>query len=226
MGEDTKQCYHCKKYFAATREFFTKRSHKEDGLNHLCRKCEKIHRDRWRAGRGDVPDKKVAEDLIGEVWLPVPEWESEYSVSNYGRVRSERDSTYTWAGRLLVGETSKLGYRRVVLSKNNKSRRYGVHQLVTSAFLGPVPDGMEVNHIDSNPSNNNIDNLEYVTRQDNIQHAIQYGKKRIKLAPKDVLGIRTMLAGGARQVDIADKYGIANNTVSEIRTGKIWGWLK
>ena len=127
---------------------------------------------------------------------------------------------------MLVGETSKLGYRRVVLSKNNKPRRYGVHQLVTSAFLGPVPDGMEVNHIDSNPSNNNIDNLEYVTRQDNIQHAIQYGKKRIKLAPKDVLGIRTMLADGVRQVDIADKYGIANNIVSEIKTGKIWGWLK
>ena len=48
--------------------------------------------------------------------------------------------------------------------------RISVHRFVYEAFNGPIPDGMEIHHIDGNGSNNKINNLELVTRQQNIAY--------------------------------------------------------
>ena len=53
-----------------------------------------------------------------------------------------------------------------------------VHRLVASAYLGDVT-GLTVNHIDGNPSNNHIGNLEIVTMQENIRHAFKTGLSKI-----------------------------------------------
>lgn len=53
-----------------------------------------------------------------------------------------------------------------------------VHRLVASAYLGDVT-GLTVNHIDGNPSNNHISNLEIVTMQENIHHAFKTGLSKI-----------------------------------------------
>ena len=67
---------------------------------------------------------------------------------------------------------------------NNKNKRYlrvglgrgckkYVHRLVADAFIGPCPAGKQINHKDGNPQNNSINNLEYVTPKENIEHAIE-----------------------------------------------------
>ncbi len=82
-----------------------------------------------------------------------------YAVSHaYGKQR-----------RLSVYE--RQGYRCVKM--NNKT--IGLHRLVAIGFIGPVPDGKVVNHIDGNKHNNSPDNLEYVTISENVKHAIMMG---------------------------------------------------
>lgn len=68
-------------------------------------------------------------------------------------------------------------YLFVCLCKNGKQKPITVHKLITLSFLGICPDGYQVNHIDSNKSNNCASNLEYVTARQNSIHYRQSQKK-------------------------------------------------
>lgn len=91
-----------------------------------------------------------------------------------GRFTGKRKGKKLKQGRR--GNKSKHGaksdqYRFVRLSKNGESRSYSVHRLVAEAFI-PNPDNLpEVNHKDEDPSNNRVDNLEWCTRQYNIEYS-------------------------------------------------------
>lgn len=62
-------------------------------------------------------------------------------------------------------------YRRVCVSVCGKRKVLRVHSLVMLAFVGPRPEGKEVNHKDGNKGNNSLDNLEYVTKSENVRHS-------------------------------------------------------
>lgn len=96
-----------------------------------------------------------------EVWKPIP-GEEHYEVSNLGRVKSLRRN-------LILRPYAANTYRKVRLS----NRREYVHRLVAEAFLGGIPKGMEVNHIDFDKTNNRLENLEIVTRSQNIRHSVK-----------------------------------------------------
>ena len=113
----------------------------------------------------------------GEIWKPVtaiPDLQDWYYVSNYGRVYSR------FSGLLIKPILIKAGYLEVRLStKNNTQIPVLSHRLVMITFKPiPNPSNFEVNHIDGNKINNNINNLEWVTRQENILHAYQTGLKK------------------------------------------------
>lgn len=78
------------------------------------------------------------------------------------------------------------GYYRVVLSLNGKLTRIKVHKLVCEQFIGDIPEGMVVNHIDGNKHNNNTDNLEIVTPLENTRHAWNTGLNRKELNPNRI----------------------------------------
>ncbi len=59
---------------------------------------------------------------------------------------------------------------------NDKSM--AVHRVVSECYLGDKPDGYTVNHIDGDKTNNHRSNLEYITREENYQHALRHGLKR------------------------------------------------
>ena len=107
-----------------------------------------------------------------EIWKPIPGYLN-YKVSNFGRVKSiqrldargERRK-----GRILKQAKNPRGYMMVTLYEDGKRTTVTVHKLVMSAFAGERPDGLEVNHIDENKNNNSLENLEYVTRLQNIHH--------------------------------------------------------
>lgn len=87
-----------------------------------------------------------------------------YEVSNLGNVRNRK------TGRILKPRLNKKdGYGRVAL---NGKDRY-VHRLVAGTFMDGDHDGFEVNHIDGNKWNNNLANLEWCNRKDNLGHAVE-----------------------------------------------------
>lgn len=100
-------------------------------------------------------------------------FEGKYLVSNFGAVKSLRYEGHAGERELCQAtDSKKLGYKSVCLYNKQTKRCFkSVHQLVALAFI-PNPNGYrEVNHIDGDPSNNRVDNLEWCDRSQNITHA-------------------------------------------------------
>jgi len=125
-----------------------------------------------------------------EIWLPVTVegLESFYSVSSLGRVRSEarevkRQSragkgyhTYHVPGKILSISHNHDGYPVVNLCSNGVCSTHYVHDLLTSAFLGPKPEGHQVRHLDDNKANTRLSNLSYGTPSANGFDAVSNGR--------------------------------------------------
>lgn len=67
------------------------------------------------------------------------------------------------------------GYLEVLLSNNKKKTCIRLHRLVATQFIGPIEEGMVINHKDGNKLNNDVSNLEIVTIRENVIHAIKTG---------------------------------------------------
>ena len=118
-----------------------------------------------------------------EVWKPVVGYEGLYEVSSYGRVRS---LNYRNTNKITVLSSGidKKGYKHINLSKDGKVKTYKLHRLVAQAFL-PNPNNLPViNHIDENPSNNCVENLEWCTYSYNINYGTRIEKQRQKMIEK------------------------------------------
>ena len=111
-----------------------------------------------------------------EIWKDIKDYEGLYQVSSFGRVRSldrevvyRNDRIYNCKGRVLKPSLDDSGYLRVNLCENGKRITKRIHQLVAIAFLKHIPCGLKlvVNHIDNNPLNNNVENLEITTNRKN-----------------------------------------------------------
>lgn len=107
-----------------------------------------------------------------------------YQISDCGRVRSHNKVTFSklhgarkWADRIIKPhDKAKDGRLRVIIWKDGKAVTLLVHRIEAIAFLGkPQNESMTVNHKDGNPRNNDISNLEWVTRTENIQHGFENG---------------------------------------------------
>ena len=88
-----------------------------------------------------------------------------YTASDDGRLAGPR-------GKVLRTRPNHGGYPIVTIRR----RTVRVHRLVAATFLGPIPAGREVNHIDGSRNNNAVSNLEYVTRSENMLHAGRMGR--------------------------------------------------
>lgn len=105
-----------------------------------------------------------------EEWRDVVGYEGIYAVSSDGRIKN------VVTDRILSPQSNGVGYLKVELWKYHKGKKYYIHRLVAEAFI-PNPHGKEeVNHIDSNPNNNAISNLEWVSSSENTKHAVYKGK--------------------------------------------------
>ena len=94
-----------------------------------------------------------------------------YQVSNLGRVRSLNYQGTKGNEQIMVTRRKKDGHHIVGLSSKGKCNRFQVHRLVATAFI-PNPDNLPVvNHIDENPENNRVENLEWCTVQYNTQYS-------------------------------------------------------
>ena len=147
-------------------------------------------------------------------------WFGSWQVSSCGRVRN----TF---GVISRGSIQGCGYRRVLLTTLFGQKSFLVHRLVAYAFHGlpPTPQHV-VNHKDFDRANNCIENLEYVTHTENVQHAVSAGKLRGRTLCK---AVRARLAGDpsgmwhyfSSSQDAALAAGVCATSVSKCCHGKI-----
>ena len=119
-----------------------------------------------------------------EIWKNIEGYEGEYQVSNTGKVRSLKNNL------ILKQQCDRYGYFNVRLYKKTKGKTIRVHRLVAKAFIPNTSNLNVVNHIDENPQNNNVENLEWCTQKYNAN----YGNaqvKRLKTRTKPLIAINT-----------------------------------
>ena len=139
-----------------------------------------------------------------------------------GKVMGRADSTRE------VGHFSSR-YTSVGLDRRG-IKKVRAHRLIWEAVHGPIPAGMQINHINGNKRDNRIANLELVTPGDNQRHAYRTGLRvavrgsnhyRAKFDEATVASIKTQL--GSRSIaSIAREHDVAWNTIWSIANGKTW----
>ena len=175
-----------------------------------------------------------------EIWKDIKGYEGLYQISNIGRVKSldrivksRYDSTSLFKERLLTPQRDTRGYKHVSLRKEGKSKHKRVHRLIALAFIPNPENKPEVNHIDGNKMNNGIDNLEWSTHSENIQHAYQTGLNKgpqgaknshAKLTEKQVYAIRD-LKGKITPKEIGVIFKVTRCAIYDIHSGRSWGHL-
>ena len=120
--------------------------------------------------------------MTNQIWKPIHGYQGFYDVSDHGRVRSvdrvlnlRAGKTRKIKGKVLKPKCTRDGYIFVSLSKDGICKTAYIHRLVAEAFL-PNPEGYpEVNHISGCKDCNSVTDLEWVTHQQNVQHAYDSG---------------------------------------------------
>jgi hypothetical protein len=111
--------------------------------------------------------------------MPVKGYEGRYEVSNKGKVRSLiRKHDGKIRGNPILLKIGKLKthcktYNTIWLRNNGANKRFYVHRLVAMAFIPNLLNKPQVNHIDNNPLNNNVENLEWCTNSENQIHRVK-----------------------------------------------------
>lgn len=149
-----------------------------------------------------------------------------YYVTDDGRIWSEQSQKFMSMSK------DKDGYMKVSLRSLDlppkKCHRYSVHRLIMENFY-PF-EGMEnfqVNHINGNKEDNSLINLEWVSCQENIKHAIKTGLRAeingaAKLSSQQVIEIYLRANNGESNVSLGKEFHIHPDTIGKIKNKKTW----
>ena len=145
-----------------------------------------------------------------EIWKDIIEYPG-YQVSNLGQIKSFKQSK---EGRILKPKLSG-GYLGVDFRKDGKTYYGLIHRIVLSTF-SPVEgwETLTVNHIDGNPSNNKLENLEWMTQSENSRYS-----RRVLRTGNAVQQVHIIELNGEEKyyesvAEAARKMGVAKGTIS------------
>ena len=140
-------------------------------------------------------------------------------------VRMMRDRGFTYNDRVggfltakgkRAGKATRNGYRTIALQKDNVVYTFCEHRCVWVWFKGEIEEGLVINHIDFDRSNNRIENLEVVTHQENVRYSVnagritgQCGEDNVRAAytNREVQAMRYLRKNGWNTRKIADLFG-------------------
>lgn len=136
-------------------------------------------------------------------WLPDEIWKpthvcDDYFISTEGRCYSEKVKA------LKDCKPESTGYISYGLMIKCKKKDFSAHELVMSAFVGPRPAGMQIDHIDRQPINNKLTNLRYVTPSINNFNRTKVTKRGKPTGQYDLSG--NLIKRWERAIDIANFY--------------------
>lgn len=163
--------------------------------------------------------------------LLIADTQGSYSISSTGLIRNTKTNR-----ELRAWETR--GYLYVRIKVNGIFKPISVARLAAQHFIPKVSGKTFVNHKDGVKTNNSIDNLEWVTASENVEHAYTTGLKApsgtcfgignqiravSKLQPSEVVELRKVIASKLySHRRIAKVYGLSNGMISMINTEKVW----
>jgi DNA-binding NarL/FixJ family response regulator len=174
-----------------------------------------------------------------EIWKDIAGYEGLYQISNLGNVKSlerkiranKHGGIKTIKERLLSICYNEHGYKIVNLWKDNKFITQRVHRLIANAFIPKVDGKPFINHKNSIRDDNRIENLEWCTQKENMQHAYNSGSKKqkncenhhcAKLKNAQVLEIRRLYKIGYTNKQISNMFNINSGTISTIVNNRSW----
>lgn len=158
---------------------------------------------------------KEIEDLENEEWKNIKDIypsAHDYKISNYGRIKNK-------LGDILPGYNGAGGYLLIYLGIGNK--KHLVHRLVAELFINNLENKPCVNHKDGNKINNQVNNLEWSTHSENVQHAMDTNLNKCSKKIKTI-NINTKEEKiYVNQKDISQKLNISNSTIRKYIKNKL-----
>lgn len=152
------------------------------------------------------------------MWVKVKDF-PEYELSDLGEVKRVK------TGRVLKYSTASKGYYIVALCRPGTIKKVYIHRLVAIHFIDNPINKPFVNHVNGNKKDNSIENLEWSTPKENIQHAYKTGLvpethklNGAKLTVPQVHEIR--LISGITQKEIAKLYNVSTTTIGSVKLNK------
>lgn len=140
---------------------------------------------------------------------PIPNYPTYYATPN-GEIWRQSPPKITGFGLIkpriikLAQQSLSTGYLQVQPFVESKRKVRYVHRLVALTFKGKCPEGYECHHIDDNPANNHIDNLEWIPKLKNVWYANQKPKSTYK-------------SGRKKHVNVKSKYKEIKPLILELR---------
>lgn len=183
----------------------------------------------------------LSEELNNEIWKKHYRFEF-YEGSNLGRVRSvdkygrngpSMNNIAFYKGKIISFSVSNSGHCTVGFWSDGKGTGYNLSRFIYECFFGKINSCLEVCHIDSNPLNNRIENLRLGTHKSNMEDMVKNGTSPFgekhgmhKLHFCDISVIFDLYEKDfCTQKEIANRFGVSQQTISNIVNKKIWNKL-
>lgn len=162
-----------------------------------------------------------------EIWKDIKGYEGKYQISNLGRLKNIKSN------RLYISKTygNKI-YVNISLTSNGVTKTFLWHRVVAIAFIPNPQNKPCINHIDNNPANNGVENLEWVTHKENTAHAVKQNRMKpcigetnatTNLKNVQVVRIKKLLsAKKLTHQKIADRFSVSREVITCINRGVSW----
>lgn len=154
-----------------------------------------------------------------EVWKDIPEYEGNYKASSLGRVMAcEKIVKGRWGNnakkqsKIIKQVLGKNGYLHLNLYKNRKAKTFDVHIIIANTFLTKKNNNDDVNHKNGNKTDNRVENLEFITRSENLIH--RYKKlKQPAVGSKKIICVETKKEYET-ETAASNEFGVSKTSIS------------